>query len=348
LPATGINVCGRPPFIYVISVFPASLLVTQLTQKKYFMMAKKFILPAALLPVVLAIACNNAAQMERKGSSQASEKSIAMADSTATAAGNDGQNIPGPDAPQHKQGTTGKAQVPVAANPDWDKKIVKNGTLSVEVKNFKAYTARLHEQVKAVGGYIAQEEQNESTYKIENIVTVKVPVERFDETVMQLASDSDKLMNKRISTEDVTMQLVDTKSRMETKKEVRERYLDLLKQAHSMKDILQVQNEINQVQEEIDGATGRIAYLGHAAAYSTINLNFYQVLDASVQHDVEPSLLQKLSSAFKAGWFWVTSLMVGLVGLWPLLLAGALALMWWRRRRPLTGRGAVAGNEGGN
>jgi hypothetical protein len=144
------------------------------------------------------------------------------------------------------------------------------------------------------------------------------------------------------------MQLVDTKSRLETKKEVRERYLDLLKQAHSMKDILQVQNEINQVQEEMDGAAGRIAYLGHAAAYSTINLNFYQVLDASVQHDVEPTLLQKLSSAFKAGWFWVTSLLVGLIGLWPLLLAGALGFMWWKRRRPLARSGAVAGNEGGN
>jgi hypothetical protein len=235
-----------------------------------------------------------------------------------------------------------------SANPDWDKKIVKTANISVEVKSFKLYTGLLYQKIRAAGGYISQEEQNESAYKIENNITIKVPVDRFDETVMQLASDSDKLVSKRISAEDVTMQLVDTKSRLETKKEVRERYLDLLKQAHSMKDILQVQNEINQVQEEMDGAAGRIAYLGHAAAYSTINLNFYQVLDASVQHDVEPTLLQKLSSAFKAGWFWVTSLLVGLIGLWPLLLAGALGFMWWKRRRPLARSGAVAGNEGGN
>jgi len=321
------------------------------------MMTMKFILPAALLPVVLAIACNNATQqpnaesldtLDRKFSSQGTEKSIVMTDSTAVAAGNDEQNAPNPDAPQHKQGTTGKAQVTPSANPDWDKKIAKNGNLNVEVKNFKAYTLRLHEQVKAVGGYIAREEQSESTYKIENNIMIKVPVDRFDETVLQLASDSDRLMSKKISAEDVTMQLVDTKSRLETKKEVRERYLDLLKQAHSMKDILQVQNEINQVQEEMDGAAGRIAYLGHAAAYSTINLNFYQVLNESVQHDVEPSLLQKLSNAFKAGCFWVSTLIVGLVGLWPLLLAGALGLMWWKRRRPLTRRGAVAVSEGGN
>lgn len=310
-------------------------------------MAKKFILPAALLPVVLAIACNNAAQVERKMSIQEPERSV-MADSTAMAVGNDEQHAPVPDVPQHKQGTTGKAQAITAASPDWDKKIIRNGNLSIEVKNFKAYTARLHDQVKAAGGYIAQEEQNESAYKIENNIVIKVPVDRFDETVMQLASDSDKLVSKRVSAEDVTMQLVDTKSRLETKREVRERYLDLLKQAHSMKDILQVQNEINQLQEEMDGAAARISYLGHAAAYSTINLNFYQVLDASVQQNVEPSLLQKLSNAFKAGWFWITSIMVGLVGLWPLLLAAAVGFMWWKRRRPLAGKAAVAANEGGN
>ncbi|MDO6434507.1 DUF4349 domain-containing protein [Flavitalea sp. BT771] len=321
------------------------------------MMAKKFILPAALLPVVLAIACNNAAQhpnaeksdvMERKVVSQASrlENTSAMDSSTAVA-GMDEQPGPQPGDPK-KEKAAGNGHSPLTPNPDWDKKIVRNGNLNVEVKNFKAYTARLHEQVKAAGGYIAQEEQNESAYKIENNITIKVPVDRFDETVMQLASDSDKLVSKKITTEDVTMQIVDTRSRLETRRQVRDRYVEMLKQSHSREDIVQTQHEIDNIQAEIEGAAGRIAYLGHAAAYSTIQLNFYQMLDASVQHEVEPSLLRKLSDSFKAGWFWVSSLIVGLVGLWPLLLMGALGFMWWKRRRPLTGRGAVAGNEGGN
>ena len=323
-------------------------------------MAMKFILPAALLPVVLAIACNNAAQqpngerldaLDKKLSSQESklENVSSSQDSTATVAGMDDQSGPKENVPPKKGNTTGNRQSNIEANPDWDKKIVKNGNLSVEVKNFKAYTSQLHQQVKAVGGYIAQEEQNESAYKIENMVTIKVPVDRFDETVLQLASDSDKLVSKKISTEDVTMQVLDTRSRLETRKQVRDRYVEILKQSHSREDIMQMQHEIDNIQAEIEGAAGRIAYLGHAAAYSTINLNFYQVLDASVKHDdVEPSLLQKLSNAFKTGWFWVSSLMVGLVGLWPLLLAGALGFMWWKRRRPLARSAAVGGNEGGN
>jgi len=254
-------------------------------------------------------------------------------DSAAVSGGNaDEQTDEKADAPKQKGVTTVKGQPTPAANPDWDKKIVKTADLSIEVPHFKAYTDRLHQQVRAAGGYIAQEEQQESTYKIENTITIKVPVDRFDETVLQLASDSDKLVSKKVTAEDVTMQLVDTRSRLETKREVRERYLELLKQAHSMKDILQVQNEINGLQEEIDGAAGRIAYLGHAAAYSTINLNFYQVLDPSARNNVEPSFFGKLNGAFKEGWHWLSSLVIGLVGLWPLLVAALLGLAWWRKR----------------
>ena len=179
-----------------------------------------------------------------------------------------------------------------AANPDWDKKIVKTADLSVEVKSFSAFTNRLHRAVQQSGGYLAQEQQVQSSYSIENTVTIKVPVDRFDDLLLQLPSDSDKLTEKKMSSEDVTTQVIDTKSRLETKKEVRERYLDLLKQARNMKDILAIHGEINEIQEEMDAASGRIAYLGHSAAFSTINLKFYQVLNPGVPEDAPPSFIK--------------------------------------------------------
>lgn len=300
----------------------------------------KFILPVALLPVVLAIACNRrSAQVSESHEAlakQLTDKEADMsvsADSTAVAyLGTGDQTDQKAGAPKQQGLATGTGQMQLSPNPDWDKKIVKTANLSIEVPHFRVYTDRLHQQVRAAGGYIAQEEQQESAYKIENTITIKVPVDRFDETVLQLAGDSDKLVSKRITAEDVTMQIVDTKSRLETKREVRQRYLELLKQAHSMKDILQVQDEINNLQEEMDGAAGRIAYLGHAAAYSTINLNFYQVLDPAAKNTEEPSFLRKLKEAFKDGWNWMSSAIVGMVGLWPLLLAVLTAVIWWRKR----------------
>ena len=55
-----------------------------------------------------------------------------------------------------------------------------------------------------------------------------------DDLLLLLPSDSDRLTEKKMNSEDVTMEVIDTKSRLETKKEVRGRYLDLLKQARNI------------------------------------------------------------------------------------------------------------------
>lgn len=296
---------------------------------------------AALL-LFLCIACNNAARHrnviseETKTEDAALDKGVATADTAAIATDKEFyQASPGqaPAAKNNKQA----APAPIA-NPDWDKKIVKTADLDVEVKNFLVFTDRLRQNVRQAGGYIAQERQTQSLATIENTVMVKVPVDRFEDLLLKMASDSDRLVEKRINSEDVTAEWVDTRTRLETKKEVRERYLELLKQARSMKDILAVQEEINNLQEEMDAAAGRIAYLGHSAAYSTINLKFYQVLDATVKDNPSPSFWHKLKGSIGEGWDWLGSLVLGLITIWPLLLLGGLGWMVARRRLQIVRR----------
>ena len=222
---------------------------------------------------------------------------------------------------------------PPPINPDWDKKIIKTADLSIETNDFRTFTLRLHNTVKQLGGYLAQEQQSQSASSIENTVSIKVPVDRFDDLVQQLASDSDKLIEKKISSEDVTGKIVDTKSRLETKKEVRERYLDLLKQARNMKDILTVQKEINDLQEEMDAAAGQISYLGHSAAFSTVNLRFYQVLDTGSIEDPSPTFFKKLKDALSEGWAWCSAVVLGVISFWPLWLG--IGIGWYGLRRKL-------------
>src|SRR5438477_10948695 len=55
-------------------------------------------------------------------------------------------------------------------NPDWDKKIIKTASVNIEVKNYKSFNDLLHGSIKKYGGYIAEEEQNQTDYKIENTI----------------------------------------------------------------------------------------------------------------------------------------------------------------------------------
>jgi hypothetical protein len=237
---------------------------------------------------------------------------------------------------QDKQQRPNQHQAPApAANPDWDKKIIKNATLSVEVKEYARFNELMRAAVKQSGGYIAQEEQNESEYKIENSVTIKVPVDQFDNTVLALTPGKEKILVKKITSQDVTGEVVDTKSRLEAKRQVRLRYLDLLTQAKNMEEILQVQNEINDIQENMETAAGRIQYLTHSAAFSTIQLNYFQVLDPQAR-DVEtpPGFGKKILLALGEGLTWVGELIILLLTLWPVWLALLAGWMLYRKYRP--------------
>lgn len=214
--------------------------------------------------------------------------------------------------------------------PDWDKKIIRSATLELEVKDANAYYKNLREQVRSYGGYVAQEDQEESDYKLENNLVIKVPVAQFDLAVAGLTENAEKVQQRNIRSEDVTGEIVDTRSRLEAKKQVRLRYLELLNQAHNMTDILNVQQEINGIQEEIEAATGRVQWLGNAAAFSTINLTYYQVINATAK-DVTPSFGSRILASFKFGGQWVLELLIGLVAVWPLIAAGVVAAILGKR-----------------
>lgn len=290
-------------------------------------MKYKIILAASLLLTIL-IACNQhrenkvAADISQQELNKSSDsyKESPMADSAAK--------------PQYitdkKDGRPDPVKQP-SANPDWDKKIIKNASLELEVKDGNTFYKNLREQVKNLGGYVAQEEQTETEYKLENSLVIKVPVDQFDNAVALLSDKVEKIHQRKISSDDVTGEIVDTRSRMEAKKQVRLRYMELLNQAKNMEDILNVQSEINQIQEEIESAAGRVNYLGHAAAFSTINLTYFQVLNEKAVEDKSPSFLNRVGSAFKAGGQWITELFIGLVAIWPLIVVALVAVLVIRK-----------------
>lgn len=218
------------------------------------------------------------------------------------------------------------------ANPDWEKKIIKTANVSLELKDFNAYNKNIHQNLKAYSAYIAQEEQTQTDGIMQNVVTIKVPVDRFDDLMNTFSGEGIKVMERKITTEDVTGDVIDTKGRIETKKQVRQQYMELLKQAKNMKDILEVQSEINGITEQVEAAGGRVQYLVHQAAYSTINLKYFQYTNGSKTVDEEPSFFSKLKEAFKSGGYAIANLALLLANIWPIVLIAFFGYLVLKRR----------------
>lgn len=219
-------------------------------------------------------------------------------------------------------------------NIDWDKKIIKTASLTLEVPDFKKYGDAVYKTVKAQGGYIAQEDQNLTAEKNETVITIKVPVYQFETMMNELPGSDTKVIERKISTDDVTGKVIDIKSRLEAKKEMRLKYLEFLKQSKNMKEVLQVQAEINNIQEQIESASSQVSYFSNQSAMSTINLTFYQLIAGYKPGIVEePSFLTRVANAFKSGGVWIADLFVGLMSIWPLLLIICASIFLWRKAR---------------
>jgi len=221
---------------------------------------------------------------------------------------------------------------PRIVRDDWDKKIIKTAEVTLELKDYFSYNKQLHAGIKAYGAYIASEEQTSSPDRTANEITIKVPVDQFDNLVNSFSGEGITVLQKKINSEDVTEEVVDTKSRMEAKKQVRDRYLQLLKQAKNMKEILEVQNEINSIQEDIESAAGRVGYLSHQSSYSTIHLHYFQYLNGVTPQQTSGFLVQ-VKEGFQIGIKSLGSLLVLLVTIWPLLLGVLLVFVWIRKRK---------------
>lgn len=277
---------------------------------------------------ILLLSCNqkaeNKADVQEILLNKPEEIAIA-ADTTAFAA-------PQPAGDEERQPVARKEKQVNTPPADWSKKIIKTANVSVEVKDHQKFSEMLRSLMLQQGGYIARENQQQSDYKMETTVTLKVPVDRFDETVSLVNKDVIRTNEKRINSDDVTAEYVDTRSRLESRKLVRQRYLELLKDAHKMSDILEVEQEINSIQEEIEAAAGRMNYLNQSAAMSTIELTYYQVLDAAAGEESQPGFGTELVNALKSGSSALGSLLLFLLSGWP-FIGGGIAVLWFLRRR---------------
>ncbi|MBN8863260.1 MAG: DUF4349 domain-containing protein [Sphingobacteriales bacterium] len=285
---------------------------------------KKILLPALLAGLIL-VACNN--MQEKRDVTVATDQANTPIPEMPPA------DQPGPDQQAEKQKIrTATTATATTSNPDWDRHIIRTARLKLEIKELKQYYSVMRDRIRGMGGYIASEELTENDFERQLQLSIRIPVDQFDAALEAVSIHTEKTLERHITSQDVSEELVDTRARLQTKEQMRERYKQLLGQSNKLDDILKMETEINQVQEQIERGAGRIQFLQHAAAYSTIELSLIQKLGdapAAAEPESENALLQ----AIRTGWSFMRDLLLALISIWPLWLIAALIYMAIRRHK---------------
>ncbi len=172
-------------------------------------------------------------------------------------------------------GGGGPAGAPVSAAPvaEQPQKLIRTGSVSLEVKDFDAASTALGQMAKSLGGYAAdtQVTRHDAGYRTGQIV-LRIPAERFDAAGASIRALG-KVLAEQSSVEDVTKAYADLETRLKVKREALGRIRDLMKlKAGSLKDVLEAEREISRITEEIELAEGERRFYDHQIRLSTLTV----------------------------------------------------------------------------
>lgn len=199
-----------------------------------------------------------------------------------------------------------------------DQMLIKKATISFDVKDYSKARKRIVDIIKSNDAYISSEYESKNDYQISNTMQIRVASDKFEPLIDSLIGQANNLDQKIITVKDVTEEFVDVKARINAKKQVEKRYLEILSKAESVKEILEVEQKLGQIREEIESREGRLKYLSHQVSLSTINITFYQQKTAIPKSRI--NFLNRLSSSFISGWRGLIEFLLDLVSIWPFLI----------------------------
>ena len=184
-----------------------------------------------------------------------------------------------------------------------ERKIIKSSQLSLETAKFNDVINSLEDMVKSYGGYIASSsidaEGINNNYQCLRFASYKinVPSDKLDDFLDE-SSKLATVRNKSTSAEDITAQYYDNESRLKSLQIQEEKYLEILKTATEVKDIIEIENALTDVRYEIENLTTCLNKISNLVDMATVNINIQEVSQETVAQSVPKTLGEKISSSF--------------------------------------------------
>ena len=170
------------------------------------------------------------------------------------------------------------------------RQVIRTAELGIETDDVPGTAARARGLAEAAGGHLAQEDG----YRRGAHLVLKVPAQQLDRVLDQLAGLGE-VSSRSQRVEDVTDQLVDARSRIDSQRASVDRLRALMGQARNVSEIVQIESELTSRESELDALLRRQAALSGQVELATVQV------DVSGRSPAEESgFLAGLSGGWKA------------------------------------------------
>lgn len=198
-----------------------------------------------------------------------------------------------------------------------DRKLIRTISMDAETEDLEVLLTALEEKIGQLGGYVEKREvYNGSAYATRRYrhadLTIRIPADKVDSFVEHVSGVSN-VVSSNENIEDVTLTYVDTESRVKALETERDRLLELMEDARTMSDLLEIESRLTEVRYELENMASRLKTLDNQIDYATIYLNISEVQEYTPV--AEKTTWQRITEGF----------VDSLEGIWD----GAVELFVW-------------------
>lgn len=192
-----------------------------------------------------------------------------------------------------------------AETPEYGLKIIREARIEMQTENYSEDMAALEELVTSMGGFITSREEwgsEQSAETGENPRTLslmlRIPSDQLDAFVEQ-AKQVGIVTASSISETDVTDQYTDTDRRLQAYQKQYDRVLEMMDQATTVEELIQIESELSRLEMEIESCQGTLNYWDARVNYSTVYIYVDEVRRAI---SANPSLGERMHTALANSW----------------------------------------------
>ena len=148
--------------------------------------------------------------------------------------------------------------------------IVHTARMSLVVDDVAHAVDSIANVASGLGGWVVNSDRSS---RHSGSIAIRVPAQSLDEAFVQVEALALEVESRAVTSEDVTDEYVDSRSRLVSLRATEERLLSFLDRAGKIEDALLVQKEISELQQQIEEIQGRLNFLEQTAAFSLLEVS---------------------------------------------------------------------------
>ena len=246
----------------------------------------------------------------------------------------------------------------IVSKKDAERKFVRTADLKFKVKSVVKATYDIEDVVNNQGGFVtftnlastidntsntqvSEDSTLETTfYNVTNTMTIRVPNNKLDTTLKEIAKNVDYLDYRIIKADDVALQLLSNEltQKRATKNEARvANAIDT--KGKKLGEIKDAETTLVNKQEASDNAKIANLSLLDQVSFSTITINIYQrqtlkrelICNNKSTKEYEPNFGIKVMESLQYGWDMLETIIVSMTKIWSLILLGLITYLIYRK-----------------